>query len=135
MGPDLHPTTVNALHRCLGDQTKDHRGNVGSHVRMEAIRAVEAILKKGPSRDPPGIRYIPGVEKLLSKVFGLAVEKLDSVRFQAFNSIEKFQFNDEYVLKVHKSDLNLLISPVSSPNLHSLYTTQETKHTFVNSSH
>ena len=92
---ELQPTTINALHRCLGDQTKDHRGNVGSHVRMEAIRAVEEILKRNATRDPPGIRYSPGIEKLLSKVFGLAVEKLDSVRFQAYDSIKRAQFDDE----------------------------------------
>ena len=72
---------------------------------MEAIRAVEEILKSNATRDSPGIRYSPGIEKLLSKVFGLAVEKLDSVRFQAYDSIKRAQFDDEYVSEVHTPDL------------------------------
>ena len=89
----------------MGDQTKDHRGNVGSHVRIEAIKAVEAILKRKSNRDPPGSRYAPGIEKLLSKVFGLAVEKLDSVRFQAYDSIKRTHFDDKYVSELHAPDL------------------------------
>ena len=75
-------TTVSittALRLCLNDYTTDRRGDVGSMVRMEAIDAVSVALKHGLLRDQEVI------QDLVSRICGLACEKLDKVRFRAWS--------------------------------------------------
>ena len=69
------------MHGCLNDYTTDRRGDVGSLIRLEAIDAIAVVLKKGllSMRERQG---------LAARICGLAVEKLDKVRFRAWNCLQ-----------------------------------------------
>lgn len=72
---------MEVLHRCLRDHTTNQQGDVGSLVRMEAIDAVATILRK----------QLLGAEerrRLIAMICGLAVEKLDKVRFRAWECLQ-----------------------------------------------
>ena len=79
---DLDTATIKTLQKCLGDHTTDQRGDIGSLVRLEAIKGLDAILKRGTI---PEYRMI---QTLISKLCGLAVEKLDKVRLQAVQCLK-----------------------------------------------
>ena len=66
-----------ALNACLNDYTTDRRGDIGSLIRLEAIDATAVVLKKGllSMRERKG---------MAARICGLAVEKLDKVRFRAW---------------------------------------------------
>ena len=72
----------NVLSNSLEDYTIDQRGDVGSLVRIEAIRVVQAALQNDLLDDTM-------TQRLVSRVVGLAVEKLDKVRFCAWSCLEK----------------------------------------------
>ena len=79
----LQCETARALQDCLGDHTTDQRGDIGSLVRLEAIKAVDSLLKEGDDQ------VALGMETLLFKICGLAVEKLDRVRLEAYRCLQE----------------------------------------------
>lgn len=87
---DPDAATIEALLRCLKDHTTDQRGDIGSLVRLEAIRGVAAVVKRG-------MHFLSDLKGLISKVCGLAVEKLDKVRLQASDCLNQFSAVVEYV--------------------------------------
>ena len=70
-----------ALIVCLDDYTTDQRGDVGSLVRIAAVDAVSAVLKKK-------LLNLCDRQVLAAKVCGLAVEKLDKVRWRAWSCLQ-----------------------------------------------
>ena len=70
-----------ALHACLSDYTIDRRGDIGSLIRLEAIDATAVILKKG-------LLSISERRAMAARICGLAVEKLDKVRFRAWSCLQ-----------------------------------------------
>ena len=66
---------------CLGDYTINQKGDVGSLVRVEAINAVLVLLNEGLVDKDDEQRFV-------AEVGGLAVEKLDKVRWNAWNCIK-----------------------------------------------
>lgn len=70
-----------ALHACLNDYTTDRRGDIGSLVRLEAIDATAVVLKKG-------LVNVSKRQDMAARICGLAVEKLDKVRFRAWNCLQ-----------------------------------------------
>ena len=70
-----------ALHACLNDYTTDRRGDVGSLIRLEAIDATAVVLKKG-------LLSISESQVMAARICGLAVEKLDKVRFRAWSCLQ-----------------------------------------------
>ena len=69
-----------ALHTCLDDYTTDRRGDVGSLIRLEAIDATAVVLKKG-------LLCMRERQDMAARICGLAVEKLDKVRFRAWSCL------------------------------------------------
>ncbi|KAL9046809.1 MAG: hypothetical protein Q9214_000451 [Letrouitia sp. 1 TL-2023] len=70
---------LKALLAGLSDYTTDHRGDVGSLVRLETLHACSQALR---------LSFLAGEEEeslhtVFGKIAGLAVEKLDKVRFWA----------------------------------------------------
>ncbi len=72
---------VKALIVCLDDYTTDQRGDVGSLVRIAAVDAVSTVLKKN-------LLNLCDRQVLAAKVCGLAVEKLDKVRWRAWSCLQ-----------------------------------------------
>ena len=72
---------VKALMVCLDDYTTDQRGDVGSLVRFAAVDAVSTVLKKN-------LLNLRDRQVLGAKVCGLAVEKLDKVRWRAWSCLQ-----------------------------------------------
>lgn len=70
-----------ALHACLNDYTTDRRGDIGSLVRLEAIDATAVVLTKG-------LLSVSERQDMAARICGLAVEKLDKVRFRAWNCLQ-----------------------------------------------
>ncbi|EGE83692.2 beta-tubulin cofactor d [Blastomyces dermatitidis ATCC 18188] len=70
----------------LNDYTTDRRGDVGSFIRLEAIEAVNIIIE---SKVPPGPTPMY-LKDLMGCVVRLAAEKLDKVRFHAWNCLQTF---------------------------------------------
>ena len=67
---------LEALEYCLSDYTIDQqKGDVGSHLRIAALQATGLMLRRQMTHDH---------SRLVTKVCGLAVEKLDRVRHRAF---------------------------------------------------
>lgn len=66
---------------CLNDYTTDRRGDIGSLVRLEAIDAIGVALSHNLLSDLEPRR------SLLARICGLAVEKLDKVRFRAWTCL------------------------------------------------
>ena len=78
----LENSVVIAVLSSLQDYTTDQRGDVGSLLRVEAIDAVAMAWQRGLLKD----RAI--MNSLVARVCGLAVEKLDKVRFRAWCCLE-----------------------------------------------
>lgn len=72
-----------ALLSCLNDYTIDRRGDIGSLVRLEAIDAVRVALFHNLLLDLEPRRSI------LARICGLAVERLDKVRFRAWTCLHE----------------------------------------------
>lgn len=70
-----------ALNACLNDYTTDRRGDVGSLIRLEAIDGTAVVLKKG-------LVSMSERQDMAARVCGLAVEKLDKVRFRAWGCLQ-----------------------------------------------
>ena len=69
------------MHACLNDYTTDRRGDVGSLIRLEAIDATAVILRKG-------LLSVGERQGMAARICGLAVEKLDKVRFRAWSCLQ-----------------------------------------------
>ncbi|KAJ0160456.1 Tubulin-specific chaperone D, partial [Colletotrichum tanaceti] len=77
----------------LNDYTTNARGDVGSHVRLEALRATKALWKVAFEEDSSGSgaadtdradSWLPvAISKLFLRILRLAAEKLDRVRIEA----------------------------------------------------
>lgn len=61
----------------LDDYTLDERGDIGSLVRVEAIDAAGIALQKGL------VESVKARQIMVARICGLAVEKLDKVRYRA----------------------------------------------------
>lgn len=72
---------MKALIFCLDDYTTDQRGDVGSLVRIAAVDAVSTVLKNN-------LLNLSERQLFAAKVCGLAVEKLDKVRWRAWSCLE-----------------------------------------------
>lgn len=82
----------------LNDYTTNARGDVGSHVRLEALRATKIIwqnLELGS--EPRGEELQAALSKLYLRVLRLAAEKLDRVRTEA-HSVLALTLLPEYVV-------------------------------------
>ena len=69
-----------ALIACLNDYTTDRRGDIGSLIRLEAIEATAIVLKNG-------LLSMRERKNMAARICGLAVEKLDKVRFRAWTCL------------------------------------------------
>ena len=70
----------------LDNYTNDQRGDVGSWARLEAVKAVSILLLKVKKTPNAKSNHQP----LLQRLFRLAGEKLDKLRFEAWKCIEIF---------------------------------------------
>lgn len=75
--PTVSDELIGTLLGCLDDYTIDERGDVGSLIRIEATKTASAAL------EAQLIRNAMQRQLVVAKICGLAVEKLDKVRFQA----------------------------------------------------
>lgn len=71
------------LKEALDDYTTDHRGDVGSWVRIEAIRTLEVLVSSFASQIST-----PKLLPLIGSLVRLAAERLDKVRLQAWQSLD-----------------------------------------------
>ena len=73
---------VEALQTCLDDYTNDQRGDIGSHLRIGAIEAVEIILRYGLLSEEKSRRAV------IARICRLAGERLDKVRIRAWRCMQ-----------------------------------------------
>ncbi|KAI9731387.1 MAG: hypothetical protein M1834_005293 [Cirrosporium novae-zelandiae] len=78
----VSPNIVNIIGSSLNDYTSDQRGDIGSLVRLEAIKAVRVAWEQNLLEEND---Y---KERTISPVVRLAAEKLDKVRFRAWVCLE-----------------------------------------------
>ncbi|KAI1179412.1 tubulin folding cofactor D C terminal-domain-containing protein [Nemania sp. FL0916] len=71
---------VNLISEGLDDYTTNARGDIGSHVRLEAIKATKTLWQTDDSYREAAIRLIP-------QILRLAAEKLDRVRTEAKSTL------------------------------------------------
>lgn len=69
----------------LDDYTTDSRGDVGSIVRIEAIKAASQLLQPVKEMDDARKLFF---DKIFGKILKLATEKLDKVRIEAQQAVE-----------------------------------------------
>lgn len=79
--PVISEKLSQALHACLSDYTTDRRGDIGSLIRLEAIDATAVVLKKR-------LLSMSEREGMAARICGLAVEKLDKIRFRAWKCLQ-----------------------------------------------
>ncbi|ERF72344.1 hypothetical protein EPUS_06100 [Endocarpon pusillum Z07020] len=72
----------------LDNYTNDQRGDVGSLARLEAVKTVSALLSSLTQR--PDAISEHDVQQLVQRLFRLAGEKLDKLRFEAWKCIQVF---------------------------------------------
>ncbi|KAJ0354888.1 hypothetical protein COL154_002080 [Colletotrichum chrysophilum] len=81
---DRAPVFLDLLAEGLNDYTTNARGDVGSHVRLEALRATKSLWKLAFAPETTEVEWLPGaVSKLFLRILRLAAEKLDRVRTEA----------------------------------------------------
>jgi tubulin-specific chaperone D len=73
----------------LDNYTNDQRGDVGSLARFEAVQAVSTLLQK-TMKQQTGKPTHHNIKPLIQRLFRLAGEKLDKLRFAAWKCIEIF---------------------------------------------
>lgn len=67
----------------LNDYTTNARGDVGSHVRLQAIRATRYLWESAEWQDLEASGFTRTVSRLFLPILRLAAEKLDRVRVEA----------------------------------------------------
>jgi tubulin-specific chaperone D len=80
----------------LDNYTNDQRGDVGSLARSEAIKAASAFLLESTKKSI-AISDQPSIRPLVQRLFRIAGEKLDKLRFEAWKCIEVFLA----ILRIH----------------------------------
>ncbi|KAF4823635.1 Tubulin-specific chaperone D [Colletotrichum siamense] len=81
---DRAPVLLDLLAEGLNDYTTNARGDVGSHVRLEALRATKSLWKLAFAPETTEVEWLPeAVSKLFLRILRLAAEKLDRVRTEA----------------------------------------------------
>lgn len=78
-----------ALCASLDNYANDQRGDIGSLARLEAVKAVSALLPKLAQGSNP-ISDNHKLQPVVQRLFRLAGEKLDKLRFEAWKCIEGF---------------------------------------------
>jgi tubulin-specific chaperone D len=73
----------------LDNYANDQRGDIGSLVRMEAVKTVLAFIQE-LNRRPSAMANQGSLQPFLPRLFRLAGEKLDKLRFEAWNCIAIF---------------------------------------------
>ena len=73
---------VPALQACLDDYMIDHRGDVGSQVRIAAIDAAGVALRNQLVQSSISREY------MVARLCSLAAEKLDKVRLEASKCLQ-----------------------------------------------
>ncbi|MCJ1383831.1 hypothetical protein MMC17_006945 [Xylographa soralifera] len=90
---------------CLQDYTVDQRGDIGSLVRFEAIVAVHTAHSYGM------FDATAQKQELVARVCGLAAEKLDKIRFRAWQCLKDLCDNiDDMELSLAFSDVGQVSS-------------------------
>ena len=77
----MAPEIADILLSCLNDYTIDRRGDIGSLVRLEAIDAIGLALSHHL------LSALEPRRSILARICGLAVEKLDKVRYRAWTCL------------------------------------------------
>ncbi|KAK8867922.1 tubulin folding cofactor D C terminal-domain-containing protein [Apiospora arundinis] len=78
------PSFISIIREGLDDYTTTARGDIGSHVRLEAIRATKTLWEQIGDEDGSGEPFVSGsIASLLPSMLRLAAEKLDRVRIEA----------------------------------------------------
>ncbi|KAL9619059.1 MAG: hypothetical protein Q9160_006314 [Pyrenula sp. 1 TL-2023] len=70
------------LSDALDDYTTDHRGDVGSWVRLEGIKFLEALITNHASE-----LVLENISPLIGSLVRMAAERLDKVRLQSWKSL------------------------------------------------
>jgi tubulin-specific chaperone D len=71
----------------LDNYSSDQRGDVGSLARLEAVKGVSVLLSEVAKRREAGANY-HNIQPLVQRLFRLAGEKLDKLRFEAWKCIQ-----------------------------------------------
>jgi tubulin-specific chaperone D len=71
----------------LDNYSSDQRGDVGSLARLEAVKGVSVLLSEVAKRREAGANY-HNIQPLVQRLFRLAAEKLDKLRFEAWKCIQ-----------------------------------------------
>ncbi|KAJ5690264.1 hypothetical protein N7462_004656 [Penicillium macrosclerotiorum] len=79
-------TISHSLLGFLKDYTTDRRGDIGSHIRIEAIKAAEILL----NADSKSTLNASTTRNLVACLCRLAAEKLDKVRLQAWLCLQSY---------------------------------------------
>jgi hypothetical protein len=74
---------LDTVYTSSNDYTINEKGDVGSLVRVEAINAVAMLLGKD-------LLNKAVKQKFLARICGLAAEKLDKVRWRAWNCLRPY---------------------------------------------
>ncbi|KAH8900041.1 beta-tubulin cofactor d [Thozetella sp. PMI_491] len=82
------PLFLDLIAEGLDDYSTSARGDVGSHVRLEAIRATKSLWEDLSSASPQGAVLQASVSKLFLRILRLAAEKLDRVRVEAQSAVQ-----------------------------------------------
>lgn len=83
MLPVVTDDILDTIYTSLGDYTINEKGDVGSLVRVEAINAVAMLLAKD-------LLNRSAKQKFVGRICGLATEKLDKVRWRAWNCLQPY---------------------------------------------
>ncbi|KAG9241211.1 tubulin folding cofactor D C terminal-domain-containing protein [Calycina marina] len=94
----------------LDDYTTTARGDVGSLVRIEALKSTSAILKASSTHCNPELAM-----KLYSKTLRLAAEKLDKVRVEAQQAVSHILSSNIFPSSLDTSDAFLSYPTTSEP--------------------
>lgn len=100
----------------LDDYTTNARGDIGSHVRLQAIRATKSLWAtlEPSNTEGPGIDETV-VSRLLLQILRLAAEKLDRVRVEAQSTLALVLRSRYGSLSLHRREgtLTCILSPSS----------------------
>ena len=93
----------------LDNYKNDQRGDVGSLSRMEGLRVVSLMIAQARQKED-SISHLFTIRPVIQRIFRLATEKLDKVRFEAWRCIEAFLLSSS-IHPPHLSDRPVPVSP------------------------